>query len=59
MIGYGDLNSMTTLPVKPITEPIVKPKPQNSPIEEPEVLEPDKLCPKQGDEIVRRVEEDV
>ena len=46
---------MTTLPVK--TEPKVEPKPQ-----EPKpsiVLEPDKLCPNQGDEIVRRIEEDV
>ncbi len=46
---------MTTLPV--MTEPIVEP--QKPPVKEPEVLEPEKLCPNQGDEIVRRVEEDV
>ena len=49
--------TMTTIPVKPLIEPIVEPQ-----VKEPEpsrVLEPDKLCPNQGDEIVRRVEEDV
>ena len=48
---------MTTLPAEPKTEPRVEPE-----IKEPNpsiVLEPVKLCPKQGDEIVRRIEEDV
>ncbi len=47
---------MTTLPVvKPEVKPEVKPV---APLPD-KTLTPDKLCPKQGDEIVRRIEEDV